>query len=240
MSKLTVKGKNKSNQSNRNYTKKVWYKKLKNSHPKCIYCGEEIFIDEFTVDHVIARADGGTDTKENCKPCCKFCNGLKSDMSLEEFNKRYPIEKILKLKKFTDSTRILNKSEIYQSINDRIIEAFDILQSVQDDYMEHENILGTYRQLSDKIKKEMALDVNLSASNGYKAYCKIRDVERNIIRINSETGILQSFNTKYIPIRSKLLDLKKHMQIKKTSIMNKPYNQLLESDIREQMENNLK
>ena len=34
MSKLTVKGKNKSNQSNRNYTKKVWYKKLKKQSSK--------------------------------------------------------------------------------------------------------------------------------------------------------------------------------------------------------------
>jgi len=228
-----------SNKS-RNYTKSKWYNKLKKSSPKCIYCGEILDENNFTVDHVIPRTKGGKDTPENCKPCCKFCNTLKADMELKEFNERYTKEKILKLKRFTDSSRKINESEMYQSINDRITKSFNTLQSIQDDYIEYESIVNTYKKLSDEVRKEMALEVNLNAADGYKLYRKMRDIERNIIRLKSEKAILQSFNAKYTSIRSKLLNLQDFMQLKESRILNKPYRPLLELDIRKQIENNLK
>ncbi len=38
-----------------------------------------------TVDHVTPRCEGGKSTLENLVACCKRCNNLKGDMSVEEF-----------------------------------------------------------------------------------------------------------------------------------------------------------
>ena len=124
-----------------NYQQTKWYKELKYGNSECIYCGEIIEIDQFTVDHVIPRSKGGQDNPENCKPCCKFCNTLKGHMDLDEFNEKYPKDKIVKLKKYTDSKRSLNESEFLDSVRDRVQQAFDIIKEM------------TVLELSDLSKK---------------------------------------------------------------------------------------
>lgn len=47
----------------------------------CFYCGEEAT----TVDHIVPRANGGTNTKSNLVPCCKLCNSTKGDAPQEVF-----------------------------------------------------------------------------------------------------------------------------------------------------------
>lgn len=51
---------------------------LERDHHTCAYCGREAT----TVDHVIAKANGGKDTLSNCVAACNECNGRKSDKPL--------------------------------------------------------------------------------------------------------------------------------------------------------------
>lgn len=47
----------------------------------CEYCQsqERIVGEEFTIDHVIPRAKGGSDDAANLALCCYVCNPLKGD-----------------------------------------------------------------------------------------------------------------------------------------------------------------
>lgn len=70
-------------------------------HSKCFYCGEEpssdniwnksgkrTTQDEEFLSNGIDRIDSSIGyTKDNCVPCCKICNRMKSDLSLEDFRK---------------------------------------------------------------------------------------------------------------------------------------------------------
>lgn len=51
----------------------------------CIYCGVKLDTENFSVDHVIARALGGEDTLENLVPCCRSCNSAKRTKDITEF-----------------------------------------------------------------------------------------------------------------------------------------------------------
>lgn len=45
----------------------------------CFYCDEPAQ----SLDHIVARANGGPDTPDNLVPVCRVCNGQKSAKSLE-------------------------------------------------------------------------------------------------------------------------------------------------------------
>lgn len=46
---------------------------LARDHHTCGYCGQ----DATTVDHIVAKANGGTDELSNLIACCKPCNTTK-------------------------------------------------------------------------------------------------------------------------------------------------------------------
>lgn len=48
----------------------------------CAYCGKQLEGDDATVDHVIAKAAGGTDDAANAVASCRRCNGRKQDKAL--------------------------------------------------------------------------------------------------------------------------------------------------------------
>ena len=50
---------------------------------RCSYCGAEAT----EIDHIIPRANGGTDSSYNLTPACRTCNEKKSNLSLKEFGK---------------------------------------------------------------------------------------------------------------------------------------------------------
>lgn len=54
---------------------------------RCFYCGCELDIDNFHIDHFIAKSDGGKG-KENLVPSCPECNICKSDLTIEEFREK--------------------------------------------------------------------------------------------------------------------------------------------------------
>ena len=50
---------------------------------RCSYCGAKAT----EIDHIIAKANGGTNSTFNLTPACKSCNQKKSNLSLKEFGK---------------------------------------------------------------------------------------------------------------------------------------------------------
>lgn len=53
------------------------------SNGKCVYCGAKAT----EIDHVVARAKGGTNSVHNLVASCRKCNKKKSNLSLKEFGK---------------------------------------------------------------------------------------------------------------------------------------------------------
>lgn len=65
-------------------------KKLDVSEGCCCYCGRKMtkikdHRFQFTIDHIIAKSNGGSNHAFNRVPCCRTCNYLKADNSLEYF-----------------------------------------------------------------------------------------------------------------------------------------------------------
>ncbi len=58
------------------------------SDPRCDYCGKPLTPAIATVDHVVAIAEGGTETRENFRLACQRCNNDKDRQSLNEYFER--------------------------------------------------------------------------------------------------------------------------------------------------------
>jgi 5-methylcytosine-specific restriction endonuclease McrA len=56
----------------------------KRDQGKCSYCGKEITQKESTIDHIIPKSKGGSNTWENICLACKPCNVFKDDRSPKE------------------------------------------------------------------------------------------------------------------------------------------------------------
>ena len=52
---------------------------------KCALCGKFVRFDQFTIDHIIPLAKGGTNERNNLQCTCKRCNAMKQDFSQDEF-----------------------------------------------------------------------------------------------------------------------------------------------------------
>lgn len=53
------------------------------SNGKCVYCGAKAT----EIDHVVPRANGGTNSTYNLVASCRVCNQMKSNLSLKDFGK---------------------------------------------------------------------------------------------------------------------------------------------------------
>ena len=51
---------------------------------RCFFCKESLPATDASVEHLVARANGGGNGDENCVVCCKSLNGLLGSMSLKE------------------------------------------------------------------------------------------------------------------------------------------------------------
>lgn len=76
-----------------NLSKETREKILNVTGGKCFYCGKNIDISSFHVDHYFSKASGAS-YKNNRVPSCADCNLAKSDKTIEEF--RCEIENYLK------------------------------------------------------------------------------------------------------------------------------------------------
>jgi hypothetical protein len=81
---------------------------FKRDNYTCLYCGSK---NDLTLDHVIPRCKGGTDSWTNLATCCMKCNVKKGSKSLEEINMKLSEKPfvpnhlffIKKMTKFTDN-----------------------------------------------------------------------------------------------------------------------------------------
>jgi 5-methylcytosine-specific restriction endonuclease McrA len=86
--------------------KKIREKIFNKYNGHCAYCGCELSIDKFTIDHIEPKFRGYTNDQlqkynrnkgkcsvENFNPCCQSCNSSKSTFTLEkwrdEINKKF-------------------------------------------------------------------------------------------------------------------------------------------------------
>lgn len=52
---------------------------------KCYYCGKVLGKKNKSIDHLIPRCKGGTDSKNNLVDACKKCNEDKNGLLLDEY-----------------------------------------------------------------------------------------------------------------------------------------------------------
>ena len=57
----------------------------KESEGHCKLCGKFVNYDEFTIDHIIPLAKGGTNEINNLQCACEICNKIKTDVLPNEF-----------------------------------------------------------------------------------------------------------------------------------------------------------
>lgn len=58
--------------------RKVWKAKFADSEVgACCYCGEQLLYEDATLEHIIARTNGGTNDFENLDIACEPCNSTK-------------------------------------------------------------------------------------------------------------------------------------------------------------------
>lgn len=57
---------------------------IKRDKKTCQYCGEKLFLNQITIDHIVPLSKGGTDSFNNCVIACKPCNYHKADLDLDK------------------------------------------------------------------------------------------------------------------------------------------------------------
>lgn len=65
----------------------VYYQLEQLKERRCYCCGKILKDGELTLDHYYPKNHGGISIPNNLKPCCKACNSMKSDFTLEEFKR---------------------------------------------------------------------------------------------------------------------------------------------------------
>ena len=58
---------------------------LKRDNYVCYICNTQLSLKNSTIDHVLSRAKGGSDSADNLACCCKECNSDKGDMDIEDY-----------------------------------------------------------------------------------------------------------------------------------------------------------
>lgn len=72
----------------------------------CQYCETKLTYGTGTVDHVIAKDNGGPDTITNCVASCKRCNNAKDNLWLSEFTKRTGIKLLSQPRPLTEEEKL--------------------------------------------------------------------------------------------------------------------------------------
>lgn len=222
---------------NRNYRTSRWYTELRDGDNNCIYCDEKLTSKTFTVDHIIPKSQGGEDSLDNCKPCCKFCNTLKSNMSITQFNEKYPKEKLIRLKKYTTIING-NKEEMLEELENKATEAYQLIREIKQTHKDILAMKSTYDTVSREINRQMALSDNLNASQGFQMYARQREVSRKVIKLEGDLSITHFFNTiiNETSIHKDLQSICDKVKNKKHSVADKIVKPLVGSEIMEAIE----
>ena len=97
---------------------------------RCAYCGIELDIDNFQVDHLRALKRGELNVDrdysfDNCMPSCKQCNASKSSFTLEQWRKELEL-KVARLNKYHSIYRICKSFNLVNESGNCVIFHFEI------------------------------------------------------------------------------------------------------------------
>lgn len=122
--------------------KSVTEKVAKRDNYICYICGQktqirgkrnDVYLDTATVDHVVARANGGRNAQSNLKCCCKYCNNIKAARPLTNDLK----ELIASQRQFLEKKNIVKFSDFKaNSENKKIKKSFSHQLSLYDAWCE--------------------------------------------------------------------------------------------------------
>jgi 5-methylcytosine-specific restriction endonuclease McrA len=69
-----------NSQNNHKKLKTIFFKQGE----KCFFCGNKITQNERSVEHLIAKSNGGSNDDDNLVVCCKTLNGLFGNIGIKE------------------------------------------------------------------------------------------------------------------------------------------------------------
>ena len=103
----------------------------------CSYCGTELDIDNFQIDHIVPKRRGSTMTQldkinikrggdklNNYNPSCRSCNSSKSVLSIEDFRGQI-IHKLTQIKRDSSTYRILLRFKLIEEKEPKIMFYFE-------------------------------------------------------------------------------------------------------------------
>lgn len=131
-----IEGLEKIREQNRLRKQRQRYRELGLDMPKpedkrtCAYCGE----NATTLDHIIPKSKGGTDTPDNIVDCCKSCNSSKKDKDLQEFiNDSETLHKKIKLDLILKNPKL--KKHVTRDVTGQVTQshATDIDKELEED-----------------------------------------------------------------------------------------------------------
>ena len=84
---------------------------------KCCYCNRSFSEDlKGTREHIIAKANGGSDKMENLTPCCFECNQLRGSLTLHQF--RSTVWEVMKILNGKYSINLNDLEKVYENLRD--------------------------------------------------------------------------------------------------------------------------
>lgn len=92
----------------------------------CAYCGCQISLQNFQVDHIHPQYLGGKDIEENYFPACRSCNATKATYTIEKFRQRL-IDDILRLERDSSKFRILKRFGMFEQVKTKLEFYFESL-----------------------------------------------------------------------------------------------------------------
>jgi 5-methylcytosine-specific restriction endonuclease McrA len=113
-------------------TRKLIFNKYKGH---CAYCGCEIFINKFHIDHKMPLRRGTNDSElkesirgknsiDNFNPSCISCNSSKNEMSIETWRKELSL-KIMRLNRDSSQYRLMKRFGLIIETKNEIIFYFE-------------------------------------------------------------------------------------------------------------------
>ena len=82
----------------RAFTKKMRYARWVEQDECCEYCGDSVDFEHTVADHREPHSEGGETVYENLAVACKKCNGMKSNMPYNLWEKALPHLKVFEFK----------------------------------------------------------------------------------------------------------------------------------------------
>jgi uncharacterized protein (TIGR02646 family) len=89
----------------------------------CAYCGSDILLNKFQVDHFHPKNRGGSNSFNNLFPCCGSCNSSKSDWLIEDWRNEIS-SKRKRLENYSATCRILQRFDLVKVYHNKNVKFY--------------------------------------------------------------------------------------------------------------------